>query len=51
MDEHRTPASAPGRCVFCGQPVAGAEPCPLLPSSHWTCCACANPEAAGHDAA
>jgi hypothetical protein len=40
------------RCVFCGRPVAGAEVCPLLPSSHWTCCACQAPEAAaGHDAA
>jgi len=40
------------RCVFCGRPVAGdAEVCPLLPSSHWACCACVAPAAAGDHAA
>jgi hypothetical protein len=38
-------------CVFCGRPVAGDERCPLLPSSHWACCACEAPRAAEHDAA
>jgi len=38
-------------CVFCGRPVAGTDGCPLLPSSHWACCACQAPEAADHDAA
>ena len=33
-------------CVFCGRPVAGDERCPLLPSSHWACCACAAAESA-----
>jgi hypothetical protein len=59
MDEPRTPdhrgatvtPPGPPGCVFCGQPVAAAERCPLLPSSHWTCCACEAPEAAGTDAA
>jgi hypothetical protein len=40
------PGVAPARCVFCRQPVAAAERCPLLPSSHWTCCGCAAPAAA-----
>jgi hypothetical protein len=39
------------RCVFCDHPVAGAEVCPLLPSSHWTCCACPAPAEASPDAA
>jgi hypothetical protein len=39
------------RCVFCARPVVAAETCPLLPSSHWTCCACQAPAAADHDAA
>jgi hypothetical protein len=40
------------RCVFCARPVAATDACPLLPSSHWACCACeAPPAAAGHDAA
>jgi hypothetical protein len=30
----------PVRCVFCGRPVAADDRCPLLPSSHWGCCAC-----------
>jgi hypothetical protein len=38
-------------CVFRGQSVAGEERCPLLPSSHWACCACEAPRAAEHDAA
>jgi hypothetical protein len=45
MDEQQA------RCVFCGRPVAGADVCPLLPSSHWSCCACEGAEAAGSDAA
>jgi hypothetical protein len=45
MDEPRT------ICVFCGRPVPAAEVCPLLPSSHWRCCACEAAEAAGSDAA
>jgi hypothetical protein len=32
--------AALGRCVFCARPVAPAERCPLLPSSHWACCTC-----------
>jgi hypothetical protein len=44
------PAVAPARCVFCSQPVVAAERCPLLPSSHWTCCCCEAP-AAGHERA
>jgi hypothetical protein len=40
MDEQGTSG-----CVFCGRPVADAELCPLLPSSHWACCACAAPAA------
>jgi hypothetical protein len=52
MDEQgTTPAAGPGGCVFCGRPVAGAEACPLLPSSHWACCACQAPEPASSDAA
>jgi hypothetical protein len=46
-------AQLPGqatRCVFCARPVA-AGACPLLPSSHWACCACQTPTAADHDAA
>jgi hypothetical protein len=39
------------RCLFCGRPVAAAEVCPLLPSSHWACCACQAPTAASSDAA
>jgi hypothetical protein len=50
MDETAT-LPAPARCVFCGRTVAAAECCPLLPSSHWTCCACEVPRVAGHDAA
>jgi len=38
-------AVAPARCVFCREPVAAAERCPLLPSSHWTCCCCEAPAA------
>jgi hypothetical protein len=38
-------------CVFCGRPVAGDERCPLLPSSHWACCACRAEQGADHDAA
>ena len=45
MDEPRS------TCVFCGRPVAAGEVCPLLPSSHWGCCACQPTEAAGSDAA
>ena len=45
-----TPTNAT-RCVFCARPVAAADRCPLLPSSHWTCCACEAPVAAGSDAA
>jgi hypothetical protein len=45
MDEQQA------RCVFCGRPVAAAEVCPLLPSSHWSCCACEAAESAGSDAA
>jgi hypothetical protein len=30
--------------------VVAAERCPLLPSSHWTCCCCEAP-AAGHERA
>ena len=44
------PPEAP-HCVFCGRAVAGDERCPLLPSSHWACCACEAPRAAEHDAA
>jgi hypothetical protein len=33
------------------RPVAAADRCPLLPSSHWACCACEAPEVAGTDAA
>jgi hypothetical protein len=59
MDESpRTPThrgaslEPPGTpCVFCARPVADAECCPLLPSSHWRCCACEAPAAADHDAA
>jgi hypothetical protein len=36
--------AAPG-CVFCGRPIAAAERCPLLPSSHWGCCSCRAPAA------
>jgi hypothetical protein len=43
--------SATTRCVFCGGQVAGTEACPLLPSSHWTCCACPAPAEASPDAA
>jgi hypothetical protein len=39
------PQAAPWRCVFCGLPVAAAERCPLLPSSHWACCGCEAPQA------
>jgi hypothetical protein len=39
------------RCLFCGRPVPATEICPLLPSSHWTCCACEAPVAADTDAA
>jgi hypothetical protein len=46
MDEARSTT-----CVFCGRPIDGAERCPLLPSSHWACCACEAPRAADHDAA
>ena len=49
MDEARP--TDPARCVFCTGPVADSDRCPLLPSSHWTCCACEAPRAAGHDAA
>jgi hypothetical protein len=42
-DSPALPAVAPARCVFCRQPVAAAECCPLLPSSHWTCCCCEAP--------
>jgi hypothetical protein len=38
-------------CVFCGQSVTAEERCPLLPSSHWACCACEAPRVAEHDAA
>jgi hypothetical protein len=38
-------------CVFCARPVEVAERCPLLPSSHWACCACQASAAADHDAA
>ena len=48
MDEQRTIAAP---CVFCARPVETAERCPLLPSSHWACCACQAPAAAGTDAA
>jgi hypothetical protein len=48
MDEQRATAAP---CVFCARPVEAAERCPLLPSSHWACCACQAPAAAGHDAA
>jgi hypothetical protein len=44
-DSPARPAVAPARCVFCRQPVAAAERCPLLPSSHWACCGCAAPAA------
>jgi hypothetical protein len=44
-DAPALPAAAPARCVFCGQPVLAAERCPLLPSSHWTCCCCEVPPA------
>jgi hypothetical protein len=51
MDQQATPAGS-ASCAFCGQAVAAAERCPLLPSSHWACCACELPQAAaGHDAA
>jgi hypothetical protein len=36
--------------VFCREPVAAAERCPLLPSSHWSCCCCEAPEAASKPA-
>ena len=42
-DAPARPAVAPARCVFCRQPVAAAERCPLLPSSHWACCGCEAP--------
>jgi hypothetical protein len=45
MDEART------TCVFCGRPVVAAEVCPLLASSHWSCCACEATQDAGSDAA
>jgi hypothetical protein len=45
MDEEQ------GTCVFCTRPVEVAERCPLLPSSHWACCACQAPAAAADDAA
>jgi hypothetical protein len=44
-DAPAPPAVGPARCVFCRLPVAAAERCPLLPSSHWTCCACQVPAA------
>jgi hypothetical protein len=43
MDEEQ------GTCVFCTRPVEVAERCPLLPSSHWACCACQAPAAAAAD--
>jgi hypothetical protein len=50
MSKSKPPAPpatvAPARCVFCARPVAAAERCPLLPSSHWTCCCCEAPDAA-----
>jgi hypothetical protein len=49
-DSPALPAVAPARCVFCRQPVAAAERCPLLPSSHWACCCCEAPEAAAKPA-
>jgi hypothetical protein len=45
------PPATPSRCVFCAKPVAAHDRCPLLPSSHWACCACEAPAAASHDAA
>ncbi|HEV8373040.1 MAG TPA: hypothetical protein VGR68_07535 [Actinomycetota bacterium] len=46
MSEPRAlPGAAPVSCVFCSRPVAAAERCPLLPSSHWACCSCAAPAA------
>jgi hypothetical protein len=45
-DSPAPPAVAPARCVFCRQPVAAPERCPLLPSSHWSCCCCEAPDAA-----
>jgi hypothetical protein len=39
-------AVAPTRCVFCARPVVATDRCPLLPSSHWTCCCCEAPELA-----
>jgi hypothetical protein len=59
MDEQQPPTSRGAgleppdvpQCVFCARPVVAAETCPLLPSSHWTCCACEAPAAADHDAA
>jgi hypothetical protein len=50
MSKSKPPAPpatvAPARCVFCARLVAAAERCPLLPSSHWTCCCCEAPYAA-----
>ena len=52
MDQPRHGPVNPTRCVFCAGPVAAADRCPLLPSSHWACCTCeAPPAAADHDAA
>jgi hypothetical protein len=51
MADHQPPAPAPARCVYCRQPIAAAERCPLLPSSHWGCCGCRPPAASGRGAA
>jgi hypothetical protein len=49
-DSPALPAVGPAGCVFCRQPVAAAERCPLLPSSHWSCCCCEALEAASKPA-
>jgi hypothetical protein len=51
MDQPRQAHADPTRCVFCARPVAATDRCPLLPTSHWECCACEAPEVAGTDAA